>query len=202
MAIVIKCSHCELENVLENEEEVKKCKSCRSYLIVKNTYEASTLNPAEKLKQQMYLTAALNKPSLDQASKDLLNNSLGLLALESKSYLIAQKHFKKVVDENPDNAEAYYYHSLALLNGKRPFYSSRNLIDELIQSMDFAISLGFKGKYAYLKALMIQDFYGLKSLRHPESVESVLAMANMLGVTDEEKNEIFKVLNMNKPTNF
>lgn len=202
MSLVIKCSRCEFETELQSKDEVKKCKSCKAYIIVQNTFEAETLSSVEKMKQQMNLLAALNRGSLDQDSKDMLNNSLGLIALESKSYLIAQKHFQKAVDENPDNAEAYYYHSLSLLNGQRPFLNSRNLIDQLIQNMDFALSLGMKGKYAYLKALLIHDFYILKSFRYPESVSSVLEIANALGVTDEEKREIFKILNMNKPANF
>lgn len=202
MSIVIKCSRCEFETEVQSKDEIKKCKSCKAFLVVENTFEAETLSAVEKIKQQKNLLEALTKGTLDQENKDLLNNSLGLIALESKSYLIAQKHFKKTIDENPDNAEAYYYYSLALLNGKRPFLSNRNLIDQLIQNMDFALSLDMKGKYAYLKALMIYDFYSLKSLRYSESFDSVIEIAEELEVTDEEKIEIFKILNMKKPMNF
>lgn len=202
MSIVIKCSRCEFETEVQSRDEIKKCKSCKAFLVVENTFEAETLSTVEKLKQQKNLLEALNKGTLNQENKDLLNNSLGLIALESKSYLIAQKHFKKTIDENPDNAEAYYYYSLALLNGKRPFLSNRNLIDQLIQNMDFALSLDMKGKYAYLKALMIYDFYSLKSLRYSESFNSVIEIAEALEVTDEEKMEIFKILNMKKPVDF
>lgn len=201
MSILIKCSRCETENIIQNCEEERKCKACKAYLVVKNTKEAENLSPVEKIKQQANLTKALNN-NIEQENKDLINTSLGLLALESKSYLIAQNHFKKVVDENPNNAEAYYYYSLSLLNGKRPFLSNRKLIDQLIQNMDFALSLGMKGKYAYLKALMINDFYTMKSLRHPESVSQILTMSYSLGITNEEKMEIFKILNMKIPANF
>ena len=203
MSIVIKCQKCEAENVIENAQEPSKCKSCRSYLVIQNTNEAASLSQVEKIKQQKALTEALVKNTgLEQADKDLLNASLGLIALQSGSYMIAQTHFKKIIDENPSNGEAYYYYSLSLLNGLRPFLNNREQIDHIIQNLNFAISVGFKGKYAYLKALAINDFYNMKSIRYPETYQSCLEMAAALGVTEEEKAEIFTLLKFKKPTNF
>ena len=203
MSLVIKCANCETENVVESRNEPAKCSSCRRFLVMQNTQQVESLTPVEKIKQQRnILNALMTSPGLEQSDKDLLNGSLGLIALESASYAIAQGHFKKVIDENPSNAEAYYYYSLSLLNGARPFLSNRAQIDQIIENLNFAISLGGLGKYAYLKALVIYDFYSLKSLRYPESYKSVLDIAYALGVSEEEKAEVFKLLKMKTPTSF
>ena len=203
MSILIKCANCETDNQVENASSPAKCKSCRRFLTMQNTQHVETLSSIEKIKQQRNILNALTSSiDLKQGEKDVLNCSLGLIALESASYTIAQGHFKKIIDENPANAEAYYYYSLSLLNGLRPFLNNRVQIDQIIQNLNFAISVGTEGKYAYLKALVIYDFYNLKSIRYPESYQSVLQLAVALGVTEEEKAEIFKLLKLKKPTIF
>lgn len=202
MSLIIKCANCETDNAVEVQSGEPKCTSCRRYLVMKNTQEVETLTPVEKIKQQRNILNALTSSSLEQPDKDILNGSLGLIALESKSYTIAQSHFEKIIAESPSNAEAYYYYTLSLLNGKRPFVSNRAQIDQSIQNLNFALSLGSLGKYAYLKALLIYDFYKMKSLRYAETYEATLELAYALGVSEEEKAEIFKLLNMKRPTLF
>ena len=137
---------------------------------------------------------------------DINANALGYVVvtdyLEANTGKDVSDAIQKIIDENPSNGEAYYYYSLSLLNGLRPFLNNREQIDHIIQNLNFAISVGFKGKYAYLKALAINDFYNMKSIRYPETYQSCLEMAAALGVTEEEKAEIFTLLKFKKPTNF
>lgn len=203
MSLVIKCANCETDNLVEVKCDTGRCQSCRRYLVMSNTQQVESLSPVEKIKQQRnILNALVSNNSLEQSDKDILNSSLGLIALESSSYAIAQSHFKKIIDENPTNAEARYYYTLSLLNGARPFLSNREQIGQLIQELNFAISLGAKGKYAYLKALIIYDFYDLKYIKYFESYKSVLEVAYALGVSEEEKAEMFKLLKMKRPSSF
>ena len=203
MSLVIKCANCETDNVIEVQGDAAKCSSCRRFLVMRNTQEVEGLSPVEKIKQQRNILNALTANNgLEQSDKDILNSSLGLIALESGSYPIAQSHFKKIIDENPSNADAYYYYTLSLLNGARPFLSNRTQIDQLIQNLNFALALGAQGKYAYLKALLIYDFYDLKYFRYAETSKSALEVAYALGVSEEEKAEIFKLLKMKRPTSF
>ncbi len=201
MPTPINCARCGFESIFEEGEDIKKCKRCKKTVVMKSVQEALEFTPPEREVQKRNLMLALSKET-DSGNKDQINLALGLIALSSGAGTVAQVFLKKIIDENPINTEAYYYYSLSLLNGKRPFTQPRTTIDQIIQYMDFAIGLMPEGKYYYLKALLIFDFYESKFLRHPDKYQNLLQTAAAFGVSEQDKSEIFALLNMTKPNKF
>ena len=201
MATVIKCYNCGNETIFQEGEETKKCRSCKKTIVMKKMVEVNELTPIQKEIQKMNLQMALNKVD-NKNDKNEIIMSLGLIALSSGSYNVAQTFFKQLIDQNVTSGDVYFYYCLALLNGKRPFLHLRSTVDQIIQYLDFALALESKGEYYYLQALMIYDYYKLKSLRHERNYAQLLQMATYLGISQGEINEIYKVVKMNKPAGF
>lgn len=200
---VIKCTCLAVYTFAELSENNFKCRKCRKPVVMKNTQDVKELSAIERIKQQQNIIKALAIPNLEQNEKDVLTSSLGLIALTNGAYSIAGTHFKNLIASNENNTEAYYYYSLSLLNGKRPFLNSRSMIDLAIENLNFAFAIDAKGKYLYLKALLIEDFYKMKYIRYGEDVQEILNLAYDLEITEEEKQEIFELLNMKqRPAGF
>lgn len=201
MAIVIKCYNCNNETIFQEGEQVKKCRSCKKNVVMKRIEEVNELTPIQKEIQKINLQMALNKTNnVDEKNEIIM--SLGLIALSCNSFNVAQTFFKQLIDQNITVGDVYYYYSLSLLNGKRPFLQLRSTVDQIIQYLDFALALETKGEYYYLQALLIYDYYKLKSLRHSRNYAELLQLAQYLGVTSSSSMEIFKIIKMNKPVGF
>ena len=199
MAIVIKCYNCNNETIFQEGEQVKKCRSCKKNVVMKRIEEVNELTPIQKEIQKINLQMALNKTNnVDEKNEIIM--SLGLIALSCNSFNVAQTFFKQLIDQNITVGDVYYYYSLSLLNGKRPFLQLRSTVDQIIQYLDFALET--KGEYYYLQALLIYDYYKLKSLRHSRNYAELLQLAQYLGVTSSSSMEIFKIIKMNKPVGF
>ncbi len=201
MSTVIKCYNCNSETIFQEGEDCKKCRNCKKTVVMKKIVEVDELTPVQKEIQKINLQMALSKAS-DQNDRNEIIMSLGLIALSNGSYNVAQSFLKQLIDQNVTTGDVYFYYCLALLNGKRPFLQLRSLVDQIIQYLDFALALETKGEYYYLQALLIYDYYTLKSLRYEKNYALLLQMANYLGVSQGEKNEIYKIIKMNKPAGF
>ena len=201
MATVIKCYNCGNETIFQLGEDIKKCRSCKQTIVMKKLDEVNKLSPIQKEIQKNNLQTSLNK--IDNTSdRNEIIMSLGLIALSSGSYNVAQTFFKQLIDQNYAVGDVYYYYCLALLNGKRPFLHMRSTVDQIIQYLDFALALETKGVYYYLEALMVYDYYKLKSLRYDKQYTELLQMASYFGVSSSDTDEIYNVIKMNKPTGF
>jgi tetratricopeptide (TPR) repeat protein len=100
---VITCSSCGSSL----SPKAMKCEFCDNVNIVAKQTSAFKLNPS--LSKQ-YLAS-------DHLSKDFFNS--GLLHINLKNYVIAKKLLEKEIENNPMNADAYYYCAISIINGKR-----------------------------------------------------------------------------------
>ena len=124
-----------------------KCEFCDNINIV--TKESSALN----------LNALLSKQYLasEQLSKDFLNS--GLLHINLKNYEIAKKLFKKEIENNPMNADAYYYSAISIISGKRIKSLGYGEIKMIVQLLKSATQLEDNAKFYFLSAIINYEFF-------------------------------------------
>tara|TARA_R110002111_G_scaffold135812_1_gene201752 strand:- start:817 stop:1404 length:588 start_codon:yes stop_codon:yes gene_type:complete len=114
------------------------------------------------------LNSILSKQYLNstELSKDTFNSAL--LHLNLKNYLIATKLLEKEIENNPINADAYYYCALSLTNGKRIKSLSYSTLKQVNSYVNTAIELNENSKFYLLAAIVNYDFFMENGMIVPE----------------------------------
>ncbi|MBE6389829.1 MAG: hypothetical protein E7043_06615 [Lentisphaerae bacterium] len=132
---------------------------------------------------------ALEKSSEEEAeNKDL---ALGLCYLKTGNFILARKKLFQVIENVPECSEAYYYYSIALLNGRElsdlTMREARQLTEFLKTSMILDESFIFP---KVLYALICIEYYQNNNLLPPDDGEALLAEID--SEVDREELEFFK----------
>jgi hypothetical protein len=124
-----------------------KCDFCDSI----NVFTTNT-NPFK-------LNAIMSKQYLNsgQLSTDKVNTAL--LHLNLKNYEIAKKLLELEIENNPINADAYFYCAICSINGKRIKSLAFSDVKKITQYINSAIQIKDDAKYYFLSAIINYDFF-------------------------------------------
>ncbi len=120
----------------------------------------------------------------------------GVRQLRQGSYSLAQKTFLRLMEEQEDCPEAYYYGAICLLQGKPPqsatLKTARQAEAMAVEAQE--LSPG-QGRFDLLLAAIRHHFYGTHGLRcDPPFADELLESAQRKGVATEEMEELYSLL--------
>jgi ribosomal protein L40E len=139
-----------------------KCEFCDNVNVISKETSPFKLN---SILSKQYLNST-------ELSKDTFNSAL--LHLNLKNYLIATKLLEKEIENNPINADAYYYCALSLINGKRIKSLSYSIIKKINSYVNTAIELNEDSKFYFLAAIINYGFFQENGMLLPEPNYSFL----------------------------
>ena len=131
-----------------------------------------------------------------------LNNSIAFCYLKLKLYEKAYKSFEQAIAENIDNSESYFYAAISLLKGKKAFFATREVIDQIEEYINAATMIEPKGIYYYFHAYIKYDYFFRKHYKTEPSYGDLLHEANSLGFSLDDSNTLFAILSVEKPQGF
>lgn len=99
--------------------------------------------------------------------------------LQTGHYDEALQLLNKVLVADEEIADAYYYHGLAMLKGRRPKSALKSSADKITRDISAAINLDSQqAHYYYLLALVWYDFYVMNGFSVKQNeIESLLVKA-------------------------
>ena len=168
-----------------------KCEFCDNINVISKDTSPFKLN---SILSKQYLSST-------ELSKDTFNSAL--LHLNLKNYPIATKLLEKEIENNPINADAYYYCALSLTNGKRIKSLPFSLIKKISSYINTAIALNENSKFYFLAAIINYDFFKENGMLLPEpNYNSLLKKAKNFNLENDDldylkdiieipKNEVF-----------
>lgn len=132
----------------------------------------------------------------------VLNKSVAMCYLKLKMYDEAYSAFSKVIENNMDDSETYFYAAVSVLKGKKAFLASRNDINKCIELINAALMIEPRGIYYFFLAYVKYDFYKRKSLNTSPDYRQCLETAKRLGVSEYDCNMLFDILSVDIPSVF
>ncbi len=196
--IVITCACCGNTASYPLQKESIRCRYCRQPVIPANHVDAKQVPPPARIKQIALLTQAeAQKPASSE-----IPMALGLFYLTGGAYQYAVPQFKKAIENDPMNADAYFYLVVAMLGGKKAFLQTLPNIKAIVENLTFAEQLDPKAVYFYLHAYIAYDYYKRKFIGCSPSYTELLAQARSMGLSQAEGDELFSLLKTEKPNNF
>lgn len=128
-----------------------------------------------------------------------LNKSVGLCFLKLKMYQNAQSAFDKVVADNFNDSESYFYAAVSYLGGKKAFLNTRMNIDKSLEYINAARMIEPRGIFTYFEAYIKYDYFYRKSYRVVPDYIECLKKANELGTSELDIQMMYDMLNVSKP---
>lgn len=186
---------------------IKKCSYCREPLLMTGLLEAKRATKNNPAKIQIAIANTTKNMASGGQNDAASVLSLGMLYLLKGAYENAITRFKQVIDLDPACADAYYYLSIALLGGQKPFVKQIAVIKQIEENLlsAEAFAEGDDEKLAqinYLLAYVKYDFYSRKFLRTMPSYNEVLVKSVAYGLTMEDRIDLFEILKQPRPTGF
>ena len=135
----------------------------------------------------------------DNPDNPEINYSIAMCYLKLKLYDKAIESFDKVINQNIDATDAYYYAAICFLKGTKAFTQTRETIDKVLQYLDAAISIEPKGMYYYYEAYIKYDYFKRKFLKTTPTYEELLENAKQVGINDAEIVEFYEILGVERP---
>lgn len=196
--IVITCGCCGHKEAYPLQKESVRCRNCRQPIIPANYKEAKQMPASARTKQILLLNqAATISPDAPE-----IHMALGLFYLTNGAYQYALPQFRKVVEIDPLNADAYFYIAVAMLGGVKPFIKGISEIETIVENLNLAEQMEEKAIYFYLHAYIAYDYYKRKFIGCTPSYQELLLKARYLGITSADADSLFELLKTDKPNNF
>lgn len=127
------------------------------------------------------------------------NTAVAYCYLKLKMYDKALSYFEKAVEDNFDDSEVYFYAAVCCLKGTKAFLHQRPTINKIEEFLNAATMIEPKGIYYYFWAYIKYDYYERKFLNTNPNYRSMLATAASYGISEYDKNQLFSILNVEKP---
>ena len=181
----LKCPGCGA-NVSINQ---KTCEYCRKPLIISTMSDALLTKEAAQKYSKSYKDYESHA-----ANKGELSKPLGICYLKLRLFDNAIKCFRQAIDLEPDDSENYFYLSIALLKGKKPFLHNREEIDEIVSYLNAAANLESNGLYYYFLAYVQYDYFERKRFRVSPNYVDSLTQVKMYGASAFDVNNLFQIL--------
>jgi hypothetical protein len=117
--------------------------------------------------------------------------------LQTRHYDEAFLLMDKILLADEEIADAYYYHGLAMLKGRRPKSALKSSADKITRDLSAAISLDpQQAHYYYLLALVRYDFYLMNGFSvNQNEIESLLNKAESFPVDVPKCEELLRHTN-------
>ncbi len=180
---------------------ILSCASCGASLTPKalQCSYCNNVNVISQEKSHYKINSELTKSYLSNGQFLKDNYSTALLHLNLQNYAISTKMLENEINQNPINAEAYYYMVLGLIGGKRikslPFSS----IKKIKSYLEIAIDLEEHSKYYYLAAIINYDFYFSNGMLLPEpNYNLLLEKSNELAMEHEDIEYLKSIIQIPK----
>ncbi len=192
--IVLKCPGCGSPVEVE-DGQIGHCEFCQNPVPVTKMEEVRKLTPP----QTMTFISSCNQALAAAPKSQTVNSALGMCFLKLKMYDKAWANFDKIIDDFPTNPETYFWAAVSLLKGKKAFLALRPTIDKILEYVQAACMLEDKGIYHYFLAYIKYDYFARKSYNVSPNWKQEYNNAVALGCTKAEANELFEILNVQKP---
>ena len=128
-----------------------------------------------------------------------LNNSIAMCYLKLKLYDRALPAFEKAMEDNFDNSETFFYAAICLLKGKKAFLAPRTDIDKIQEYIEAALMIEPRGIYYYFLAYIKYDYFSRKFFNTSPTYQEALTLAQQAGVSEFDIEQLFLILNVDKP---
>lgn len=137
------------------------------------------------------------KKLAERASDSEAAKALGICYVKLSMYDFALKKFKDLIEESLDDSDIYFYASICLMKGKRPFLVPLKSIKEIEVYLEAAsmISPG-NPSYYYAQGLIKQDYYERKFLKTMPTANDLFSEAMDYNLTDVDKQTVTTLLNI------
>lgn len=156
-----------------------KCRYCKQPVLI-STFNSVYSMPISIVNQYAttYREALQNEPD----AKDI-NYSVAICYLKLKLYDKALGAFEKVIENNFDNSEAFFYAAVCMLGGKKAFFTQRSIIDKIEEYINVALTIESRGIYHYFLAYIKYDYFSRKFFKTSPTYKEALKNANAAGVS-------------------
>jgi tetratricopeptide (TPR) repeat protein len=128
------------------------------------------------------------------------NKASAYCYLKLKLYDKALECFEKAVTDNFDDSEVYFYAAICCLQGKKAYLSLRPQINKAEEYLNAAVMIEPKGIYYYLWSYIKYDYYKRKFLNTTPDYVEMLRNAEAAGLSVYDKDQLFSILNVEKPS--
>lgn len=173
----------------------KVCKFCRRAITV-STFRSVYDMTGEDFRD--YRQAC--EDSLKQEPGDNgLHFSAAMCYMKMGLYDKAGDELDKVIADNFDNSEAYFYKAITMLDKKIPKVFPRPHIDKIEEYVNAAIKIEPKGIYYYFAAYIRYDYHERKFLNVKPNYKQLLQMANQSGYSEYDVEQLYRMLEVNRP---
>jgi tetratricopeptide (TPR) repeat protein len=172
-----------------------KCTYCKQPVLI-STYNSVHNMPMPMLSQYAatYREALQNEP--DDKS---LNTSLAFCYLRLKQYDKALTAFDKVIEDNFDNPESFFYAAVCILGGKKAFLMQRPEIDKIEEYINAALMIEPRGVFYYFQAYIKYDYFERKHFKTSPTYQETLANAHGAGISPTDIDNLFNDLGVPRP---
>ena len=127
--------------------------------------------------------------------------SLGLCCLEMRTYPLAQKSFKQVIETSPLGSSAYYFCALATIRERRLMTLSLREARQLEMYLNTAWQLDTEApQYRLLLAMLKRDFYEKNGLKvtPPNAAELLSDLAGET-IDEDEVDRLRRYVKVSEP---
>lgn len=172
-----------------------QCRYCGRPVII-STFNSVYTMPMPELNRYAgaYRQALAENP--DNAE---LNRSVAMCYLKLKLYDKALEAFEKAVEKDFDNPETFFYAAVCLLKGKRPFLTTKPVIEKIEEYINAALMIEPRGIFYYFLSYVKYDYYFCKRLNTAPNYQELLQMAVQAGLSVYDVEQLYGILGTPKP---
>lgn len=169
---------------------LRRCGYCEAEFIVTSLASLDCLN---KTGIQKYFSHYRKKLAEEPESGEL-HLAMGICYLDLNLHDLAAKSFAKAVESQPENADNYYYHALAIIKGRKLKLLTLNEVREIEIHLGAAGQLDpAKAAYRHLLLAVKYEFYLKNGLKvPPPSLEEILTEVESCEYDAEETARLLK----------
>lgn len=175
--------------------DVKECPACHRPVVISSFNSVYSMMAEEVNKY----ANSFNKALQNNPDNKILNTSIAMCYLKLKLYDKALLAFEKVIEDNFDNSETFFYAAVCLLGGKKAFLTQREDIDKIEKFISAAIMIEPRGIYYLLWAYIKLDYYERKYLKTSPNYKDMLNKAVECGCTQADSEMLFSILDVPCP---
>ena len=192
--VVIPCPGCGAIVPADKDE----CEWCHRPVMVRSYQSVDRMSPLDLNKYaSVYRQSLIAHPE-----NSGISNSLGICFLKMKQYDNARNCFQQCIMNDPSCAEYYFYLSVCMLKGRKPFLLQRSEINEIEQNINTAMMLSPDPLYTYFWALIRYDYHKRKFFNVTPDYNDLLHQSIRDGVSILQTDALYAMLNMERPACF
>ncbi|MDL2314931.1 hypothetical protein LJC16_01590 [Bacteroidales bacterium OttesenSCG-928-C19] len=173
----------------------KNCEYCRNPIVITTLSSIQSMPFPEVNKY----ANSYRKTLVDNPDNKEINGSLAMCYMRLKLYDKAIPAFEKAIENNFDNPETFFYAAVCLLKGKKAFVAQRADIDKIEEYLNAALMIEPKGIYYYFQSYIKHDYFHRKYLNTTPTYQEALSLAQDLGVSDSDIEQLYSLLEVPRP---